>query len=124
MGYRGQCDSGELLIKSDPPCRVVARRCRQAPEALGVDLLDHAETRFVAHVVGNAHLAGLGIEHQRRLTALRPPGVITIEWPDTRVDGQLLLLGAEAQIVSVRDAVTVGNDERRSLIARRLLNRQ
>src|SRR5262252_2347723 len=54
----------------------------QAPEALRVLLLDHAEARLVAEVVEDARLGRAGIEPERRLAIRHAAGVEAVERPD------------------------------------------
>ena len=79
-------------------------------EPLGIDFLYHLESSLIAHVFGNGGFSGRRIEDQRRFTIEQTPRVVTIERPDAAVHGQLLLLGAEREIVSVCDAMAVSDD--------------
>ena len=63
-----------------------------------------------------------GIQLQRVLAAFRPARVVAVEQPLAGLDRELLLLRADARVNrdAVRDAMAVGDDQRRSGIRFRL----
>jgi hypothetical protein len=73
-------------------------------EVRGVVLFDHAEARFVAHVRGQRTGRLAAVELQGGFTERGATRIEAVERPCARRDRKFLLVGAEHQVVAVRDA--------------------
>jgi hypothetical protein len=75
-------------------------------------VLGHAEARLVVHVRREISLGHRGVELEGALAIHRAPRVVPVERPVTGLDGELLLLESAGQVIAVRDALAVGDDQR------------
>ena len=106
----------ELLI-----ARVTTRRrglgfFEEIFEPCRIGALDHAETRLIAHVVGDFGFGRPIIEVKRRFTFVETSWIESIKRPNAGLDRELLLGGAICHVIAVRNAVAVRDDQRRPLV--------
>ena len=106
-------DARELLVDRVALTGRLLRVLEESLEAGGVAALDDPEPRLVAHVLGDERFRGPVVEMHRRLSFGDAPRIEAVERPHARVDRQLLLGRAVRHVVAVRDAMAVGDDERR-----------
>src|SRR3990172_940892 len=113
----------ELLVDAESLLDVGLGGGHELLITLGTLLLDHAEARLVAHVRGEIALGRAGVELEGALAEGRTPRVVAIERPVSRLDGELLLLDTVRHVIAVRDALAVRDDQGRSRVCLRLLER-
>jgi hypothetical protein len=104
----------ELRVELDRPLGLALRRVGELPEPLRVEPLDHAEARLGGHVVAHLLARRTRVELERRQAALDAARIEAVERPHPAADRLLLLVEPVAQVVAVRDAVAVGDHERRA----------
>src|SRR4051812_8340295 len=103
------------------PCEIFERReprpyrglplTGQLARPRGILLLDQPEARLVAGELLERNLRRTAIEDERALAARGASRVETIERPVARVDRELLLVEPVHEVVAVRDARAVGDDQ-------------
>src|SRR5476649_1516857 len=108
---------GHMLVGGDPPFGRELRAAGKVAEALGIDSFDHPEARLVPHVVLHRDLSTGHVDHQGRLARGDPARIEAKHRPDAAVYGALLLIEPEGHVITMRDAVAVGDDERRPWIS-------
>ena len=116
-------DAGKLLVYGVPTERCRLRFRDEVLVGGRVGPLDHPEARFVAKVVRNLRLGWTVVEMERRFAVFGAPRIEAVQRPDTGVDRELLLGGAVRHVVPVRNAVAVGDDERRPRVGFRFEKR-
>src|ERR1043165_1096983 len=107
---------GELLVLVPA---LPDRLLRAGEEELGrrrVALLEHAVARLRVDVVFERNLRLARIQLERVLVLGGGRGVEAVERPVARLDRELLLVHALRHIYAVRDALAVGDDERRPFV--------
>ncbi|MBV6467451.1 MAG: hypothetical protein PGMFKBFP_02812 [Anaerolineales bacterium] len=77
---------------------------------------EHLVARLVVGVILQRDGRLFGFDGERILARQGETRVVAIDRPGARIDGELLLLQAARQVVAVRDAVTVGDDERGAVV--------
>src|SRR5215831_1764291 len=95
---------GELVVDAEASRDLAFRGFEQTLETFRVLLLDHAETRLVAHVVDEPRPWRAGVESQRVLAFADAARIPAVERPGAAGDRELLLLETESEIVAVGDA--------------------
>src|SRR5262245_26476201 len=85
----GHRDSRELLIDCIATLRGCLRFLKKVLETSRVSSLDHAEARFIAHVVGNFCFWWTVVEMKRWLTLYETTRVKAVKWPDPGIHCQL-----------------------------------
>src|SRR6266542_5929066 len=109
-----------LLVDAPARPHVLLGLPEQPPRSVGIAVSQHRVARLVVGVLLEVHARRLGVQLHRVLPVPRELGVVAEERPVAGEDGGLLLVHAVAQVVAVRDAVAVGDDERRPRVGLRL----
>ena len=95
---------------------VVLRCAKQFARGLRVALREHGVARLLVGILFERDARRFGVELKRVLPCKTQGRIVAHQRPVTGKHGILLLVQPETQVISVRDAVTVGDDERRAVV--------
>ena len=115
--------AARLAVHAPLAFDIILRSFEQFARGFRIAANQHGVARFLIGVLLQGDAGRLGIEKERILAFEAKRGIVAHQWPVTAEHGLFLLVQTEDHVISVGNAMTVRDDERRPVVRFRFQER-